>query len=59
MQRQKRLEQVWSSSIDTPKIFNDKTMYAQVFLSQAQEFVKDFRGFQANFISLSLDLTAL
>ncbi len=34
-------------------------MYAQVFLSQAQEFVKDFRGFQANFISLSLDLTAL
>src|ERR1700712_1013559 len=30
MQRQKRLKQVWSSSIDTPKIFNDKSISPSV-----------------------------
>src|ERR1019366_10073347 len=29
VQRQKRLKQVWSSSIDTPEIFNDKTIKAE------------------------------
>src|ERR1039457_5223519 len=29
VQRQKHLKQVWSSSIDTPEIFNDKTIKAE------------------------------
>jgi hypothetical protein len=53
VQRQKRLKQVWSSSIDTPEIFSDKKKKAERVSGLPPRRRADFRGFHLNFISLS------
>ena len=52
MQRQKRLKQVWSSSIDTPEILNE-ILRPSVLLGLHPSLRRDFRVFRRNFISLS------
>jgi hypothetical protein len=53
VQRQKRLMQVWSSSIDTPEIYIGKTKRPSMFLGFHPDVAADFRVFHLNFISLS------
>jgi hypothetical protein len=55
MQRQVRLEQVWSSSINTPKLFKEKFKAELVVLAHYPKVTGDFRGFCPIFISLFLD----
>jgi hypothetical protein len=53
MQRQMRLKQFWSSSIDTPEIYKDKKFRPSVLFWAYTQVQSDFRGFCLNFISLS------
>jgi hypothetical protein len=55
MRRQVRLEQVWSSSIDTPKLFKEKFKAELVVLAHYPKVTGDFRVFWLIFISLFLD----
>src|SRR5277367_5981317 len=51
--RQKRLEQVWSSSIDTPEIIKNKILRPSLLLGVHPILRRDFRVFRRTFISLS------
>jgi len=53
MQRQKRLMQVWSSSIDYPQKFNDNVLGKHVVLGFHPNVRADFRVFRLDFIPLS------